>query len=502
MLILVLILCLATAVYVALRRRDVLSLYLLGMSVCNLIMLAGIVIYIAKMGGTAAQQRAFLFLMPELQTWLQYLPLSMDKLGYVVAVGRSLFPLFALLAALETTMIPFFRRRLKSLRILACIPPALWLTYYYPRVFRHLIDGRLWVLPILINVVLAGIVIYLAASAALMVLEYRATTMPVFKRNFRYVLLCFFSISVLYLLYGVKDPAQIYNMFISEYIRLGITSYISSSLPGLGWVVLGLCTVFTVVLGSYNMVRYTQISYDDTKQDLILQRKFDAAGMGVSVFVHGVKNQLLSSRVLHKKLSRALAEDPPDLERIRACAAQLNDLNEGMLRRMDELYRSVKNNAITLTPVTVDQLALTAVERFHGKYPDQPVIVELSTHRQILADLGHLSEAVCNLLCNGYEAAVQAGREEPRVTLRVRAERMWTVVETADNGKGIPLELQNKIFEPFFTSKNTNHNWGMGLYYVRKIVKSHLGRLRLESSPDEGTSFFIMLPLYDTHQKE
>ena len=502
MLILVLILCLATAVYVALRRRDVLSLYLLGMSVCNLIMLAGIVIYIAKMGGTAAQQRAFLFLMPELQTWLQYLPLSMDKLGYVVAVGRSLFPLFALLAALETTMIPFFRRRLKSLRILACIPPALWLTYYYPRVFRHLIDGRLWVLPILINVVLAGIVIYLAASAALMVLEYRATTMPVFKRNFRYVLLCFLSISVLYLLYGVKDPAQIYNMFISEYIRLGVTSYISSSLPGLGWVVLGLCTVFTVVLGSYNMVRYTQISYDDTKQDLILQRKFDAAGMGVSVFVHGVKIQLLSSRVPHKKLSRALAEDPPDLERIRACAAQLNDLNEGMLRRMDELYRSVKNNAITLTPVTVDQLALTAVERFHGKYPDQPVIVELSTHRQILADLGHLSEAVCNLLCNGYEAAVQAGREEPRVTLRVRAERMWTVVETADNGKGIPLELQNKIFEPFFTSKNTNHNWGMGLYYVRKIVKSHLGRLRLESRPDEGTSFFIMLPLYDTHQKE
>lgn len=502
MLILVLILCLGTAVYVALRRRDVLALYLLGMSVSNLVMLAGIVIYIAKMGGTAAQQRAFLFLVPGIQTWLQFLPLSMDKLGFVVAIGRSLFPLFALLAALETTMIPFFRRRLKSLRILACIPPALWLTYYSPAVFRTLIGGRLWVLPVLINLVLAGIVAYLAAAAALMVLEYRATTMPVFKKNFRYVLLCFLSISILYLLYAVKDPAQIYNMFISEYIRLGVTTYISSTLPAVGWSVLGLCTVFFVVLGSYNMVRYTQISYDDERQDMMLQRKFDAAGVGTSVFVHGVKNQLLSSRVLHKKLSRALAEEPPDVERVRACAAQLNDLNEGMLRRMDELYRAVKNNAITLTPVTVDQLALTAVERFHGKYPDQPVVVELETHRLVLADLAHLSEAICNLLCNGYEAAVQAGRETPRVTLRVRGERMWTVVETADNGGGIPAELQNKIFEPFFTSKNTNHNWGMGLYYVRKIVKSHLGRLRLESRPEEGTSFFIMLPLYDAHQKE
>ena len=76
-----------------------------------------------------------------------------------------------------------------------------------------------------------------------MVLEYRATTMPVFKRNFRYVLLSFFSTAILYLLYASKDPAQIYNMFISEYIRLGITSYISGSLPGLGgscWTVYGI----------------------------------------------------------------------------------------------------------------------------------------------------------------------------------------------------------------------------------------------------------------------
>ena len=54
MLILVLILCLATSLYVALRRKDSLSLYLLGMSVCNLVMFAGIIVYIAAIGGTSA----------------------------------------------------------------------------------------------------------------------------------------------------------------------------------------------------------------------------------------------------------------------------------------------------------------------------------------------------------------------------------------------------------------------------------------------------------------
>ena len=501
MLIIVLAMCLATSVFVAIRRRDTLSLSLLGMSLSNCVMLAGVIIYIAKMGGMAAQQRTFLFLLPKLQTWLQYLPLSMDKLGYLVAVGRCLFPLFALFAALETTMISAVRRRLKPLRLAACVVPLLFLIYYYPKLFRALVRGRFWLLPITIRVSMLWIALYLALALFLLLQEYRATTMPMFRRSFRYVLLSFASISALYLLYATKDPAQIYNMFISEYIRLGIPSYISPTLPALGWVVLGLCTVFFVILGSYGMVRYTQIDYDDDKQDLILQRKFDAAGMGISVFVHGIKNQLLSSRVLHKKLSRALAAEPPDLEGVRACAQALNSLNEGMLGRMDELYRTVKNNAISLTPVTVGAVAESAVERFHGKYPDQAVTLELETGRLVLADAGHLGEAVCNLLCNGYEAALQAGREEPRVLLRCTAERMWTVLEIRDNGPGIPPERQGKIYDPFFTSKNTNYNWGMGLYYVRKIVRSHLGRLRLETG-ENGTSFFIMLPLYDPSERE
>ena len=114
MLIVVLLLCLATSVYVALRRKDSLSLYLLGMSLCSLVMLAGIVVYIAKIGGTAAQQRTLLFLFPGLQTWLLNAPIRLDRLGYLVAVGRSLFPLFVLQAALETTMISLVRRHLST----------------------------------------------------------------------------------------------------------------------------------------------------------------------------------------------------------------------------------------------------------------------------------------------------------------------------------------------------------------------------------------------------
>ena len=184
-------------------------------------------------------------------------------------------------------------------------------------------------------------------------------------------------------------------------------------------------------------------------------------------------------------------------------AAALKDRMAAKYPRVREIEAMMAGCSVQVAKAVLDGGDVeAAVERFHGKYPGQPVRLDVGTDRLVLADLSHLSEAVCNLLCNGYEAAVQAGREEPQVVLRVRAERMWTVLEVEDNGPGIPPERQGKIFEPFVTSKNTNYNWGMGLYYVRKIVRSHLGRLRLESRDGEGARFQIMLPLYDPRQKE
>lgn len=503
MLIIVLVICLGVSVYVAIRRRDRLALCFLGMNLSEVLMLAGIIVYIAKLGGVAAGERGFLFFSQHLQHRLLFLPVSMYKLGYLVALGRTLFPFFLVMTVLETTMLRWVRCRLRTLRALVAIPTLFFLAYYFPPVFRTLVRGRFQLLTAMIPVSMAWILLCVALALVLLFQEYHATTVPFFKRNFRYVLLSVGSVTAFYLFYATKDPAQIYNMFIGEYIRLGITSYIiSPSLPGAGWIILGVCTILFVILGSYGMVRYTQIDYNANREEMSLQRKFDAAGMGVSVFVHGIKNQLLSSRVLHKKLSRALDSDPPDMEQVHACAATLRELNEGMLMRMDELYRTVKDSALSLRPVGVDQVVASSVDRFHSKYPDAPVRVELGTSRLVLADLGPLSEAVYNLITNGYEAAVQAGREAPQVEIVTRAERMWTVLEIRDNGGGIPPDLQSRIYDPFFTSKNTNYNWGMGLYYVRKIVKSHWGLLRLESRVGSGSVFFVMLPLFDADQKE
>ena len=112
----------------------------------------------------------------------------------------------------------------------------------------------------------------------------------------------------------------------------------------------------------------------------------------------------------------------------------------------------------------------------------------------MLADVNYLSDALYNLLTNGWEANLSAGHADRPVRLISRQERLYTVLEVRDEGVGIARSEQRKIFEPFYSSKNSNYSWGMGLYHARMIVKAHLGQLRVESAPGRGTSFFVMLP--------
>jgi signal transduction histidine kinase len=338
----------------------------------------------------------------------------------------------------------------------------------------------------------------LVIAVGLLVNEYISITIVYFAHQFRYILFSLVSLALLYAIYSVQDPIQVYQLYGTDYLWVSGISYANPSLSFLGWCLLSIATVVFVVLGFYNLASYTQMNFQENQEDIQLQRKFDTASMGASVFVHSIKNQLLSTRVLSKKINQVFAKENPDLGELKKYTDMFSQMNENMLERVDELYSSIKSHAISLIPVKVDSIVEMAIDRFHQKYPDFQVELTLETHGNVLADKTHLSEAVYNLLINAQDAVIASGREiDGGVKLFTTKERLYTVIKVQDNGIGISKNLRKKIFYPFYTSKNTNYNWGMGLYYVRHIVKSHLGVLRFESIQGEGTSFYIMLPRYN-----
>jgi len=103
-------------------------------------------------------------------------------------------------------------------------------------------------------------------------------------------------------------------------------------------------------------------------------------------------------------------------------------------------------------------------------------------------DPGHLRQVILNIAKNAIEA-MDAGGALTIATGR-RAERIFVTVR--DTGVGIPPEVQEKIFQPFFSSKPKGS--GLGLAISQKIVQAHQGEIVIDSEPGKGTQVTIYLP--------
>ena len=84
---------------------------------------------------------------------------------------------------------------------------------------------------------------------------------------------------------------------------------------------------------------------------------------------------------------------------------------------------------------------------------------------------------------------------EPTVTISSKKVGDKIEVSVTDNGNGIPQNIVDKIFQPFFTTKPTGQGTGLGLSLSYDIIKAHGGELKVETKENEGTTFIIQLPI-------
>jgi PAS domain S-box-containing protein len=178
---------------------------------------------------------------------------------------------------------------------------------------------------------------------------------------------------------------------------------------------------------------------------------------------------------------------------------------QGIRDETDALGRVVTNflnfarpAQLTLAPIDVGALVARAIEdirpEVEGLHGSAAVAGEFAT---VDGDEVLLRQAVTNLLRNALEAC--AGLPVPphiRVDGVVDVTQRVLRVVVADNGPGVDPGLREKVFQPFFTTKE--HGTGLGLALVRKIVVTHNGRMALAASDQGGARFQMTLPLSGT----
>jgi two-component system phosphate regulon sensor histidine kinase PhoR len=114
---------------------------------------------------------------------------------------------------------------------------------------------------------------------------------------------------------------------------------------------------------------------------------------------------------------------------------------------------------------------------------------------EVMADQSHLTNVVYNLLDN----ALKYSTTDPVITITTENLKKQLLLKIKDNGAGIPKEHIHKVFDKFYRVPTGNiHNvkgFGLGLFYVKTIVKLLKGKIRAESKINQGTEFIIYLPL-------
>ncbi|MEW6387094.1 MAG: ATP-binding protein [Thermodesulfobacteriota bacterium] len=225
----------------------------------------------------------------------------------------------------------------------------------------------------------------------------------------------------------------------------------------------------------------------ESQKLLLRSERFAAIGEAASYVSHEIKNPLMVIGGLARQVERHLEADPASQEKLQIIQTEVRRLENflGDLRDFTRPALPVKervdlNQVIkeveTLMQEEIRHKGVSLIDRLAPQLP----LVE--------ADPNQIKQVLLNLLKNSLEAMDSGG--EIALASGVDAKQVWFAVK--DTGGGMPPEVLEKIFNPFFTTKEKGT--GLGLAVIHKIITDHQGTISVESSPEKGTSFLVKLP--------
>jgi signal transduction histidine kinase len=210
---------------------------------------------------------------------------------------------------------------------------------------------------------------------------------------------------------------------------------------------------------------------------------------------HELKNPLFPLQLTVENLVRARQQNPEQFDEVfressRTLLAEISNL-KGIIGRFSEFSKMPQPQ---LQPVQVNEVIRGVLQLFQAQLEAEgraKINCELQLDpnlEPISADAELLHRAVSNLVLNAMDAMPQGGI----LTLRTRGEDGKVLIEVEDTGSGLTPEECERVFTPYYTSKQ--HGTGLGLAIVQSVVSDHGGRIRVQSEPGRGTAFVIELP--------
>jgi len=234
------------------------------------------------------------------------------------------------------------------------------------------------------------------------------------------------------------------------------------------------------------------------QEQLIQSEKMSAIGQLVSGVAHELNNPLAGISAFAQLL---LTEKrfPPDQ---RTAAEMIYAEARRASRIVQNLLTFARQHKPERTPTGVNQVLDDTLELRGYELRVRGIEVTRDYDEQIpetMADAHQLQQVFLNLVTNAEQAMEKSPRESQRLIVRTRRTGAVIRIDVEDTGPGIPPNLLERIFNPFFTTKPTGSGTGLGLSISLGIVREHEGRIWAENAPQGGARFIVELPIV-THR--
>jgi signal transduction histidine kinase len=234
-------------------------------------------------------------------------------------------------------------------------------------------------------------------------------------------------------------------------------------------------------------------------QELAQKERLASLGQASAEFVHDIGNPLTIVwgyvQLLAKKLEESESADNPnavssnkELEIIEQNVRLCRDL-----LTMWQSYGSVE--AAPHKPISISNIVREVVAGVGAMAKETPLELKCEVTDDpcsLTGDAVQITRAIQNVIINAIQAS---GESKGTVEVSCIRKDFYVDVCVADNGHGISPEQIAKIFDPYFTTKQGKSGTGLGLYITKKVIDDHNGSIKVDSTPQVGTTITIRLPL-------
>ncbi|HOW36358.1 MAG TPA: ATP-binding protein [Candidatus Omnitrophota bacterium] len=228
------------------------------------------------------------------------------------------------------------------------------------------------------------------------------------------------------------------------------------------------------------------------KKQVVLQERLASIGKLTAGIAHELNNPLDGVlRYVNLSLDHIKDDD--------VVRGYLMEVKQG-LNRMADVIRNLlacsRQAPPTMQKRNVNNAIQDAVRSLKGDLRLKNIRVETDFANDLpdILDFG-IETVASNLIRNSVDSVEPEGL----IRIKTRCSDQEIVLEFSDNGRGIPPDVINEIFEPFYTTKEIDKGCGLGLTIVNEIVKMYTGKINVVSAPNQGASFSVTLPVLSAY---